>query len=1252
MSSVLLVENKHIELLDDNGLVRLLKRLLHLEAEAHEVPRESVFVPLDGNTADGGEDGRIEWESGPEQLPHAPRRLTVFQVKAQKTPPGKCKKEILTKNQDAVQPQVAAALEADGCYTLFVHESLNARQIRSRIGAFREALASVGADYWESAEIQVLGANQIADWANQYPAAALAACATAGRPFPDGLQTIESWSLEAQFEDIPYVADDQRTDAARSLGEVINEPKGVVRVTGLPGLGKSRLVYEALAGSGGDGALAERAVYIDLRGQAVPLSTSLRPWVQEGCRAIVVADNCILDVHQELEAICRREASHLSLVTVDAEIENHGGCPLLALEPLGDECIEKIVRGAHSEIPDHEVGRVTRFAQGYPGIAALIARAYAARQPDPLRLNDDTFVRRLIWGRAIPDPNAEAALEAVSVFKHIGFYGSHQGESETVVDACCSSVGHDAFRDAVGRFSARGLVERYDDYIRVRPHPLAVELAARWWRRAVHTDVVASLLPVLPERLLEAMCDRMAMLNFVPETRDVVGELCGALGPFGDAEVVVSERGSRLLRAMVEVNPEATARTLHRTITGLDLHRIKEIPGNTRMNLVWALDKLAFRRETFELAMESLLHLASEETATWSNNSTGTFLLRFQPILAGTQAPPEDRIRILDRALESGLQQQRELGIEAIFSGLKRGQFVRSGGAETQGSQPALRDWHPKVIGDVESYWKALLERLICEIERGDERARQVFAERLPWLFPHVRIGAELDRAFEAAASASDGFWPSGLKALAKIRKDPVRANPVLAARLNEWEGCLSPDALPPGQRLHLIVTEPPIEVETGGPSERVDRAAERAAALAHEVASDWANWAPHLKTIFCSQQRQAHVFGNELAKVLKEPGDFVEIAIQALRRCGPGEGEPTALGSFLRVVSEVDEGLAQSTLEEVAGDDALRVHLPDLTGAIPIKALDFNRLLEAIENGGVEATRLRSLAMRGSFKQLPLATLGPFLASLCEIGEEWAWAALDLLGFYRMLYEGPQVDIAPTITELIEHPNLRLGSETSRNLLYEWKEVIKELLPNADPRFGTSIAERISEGAQRGLTQFDLYPDLFEALFGRFPAEAWAVFGRDILAGEEIHRYRLHRILQESIRDDECGPPVAYVPDQLLLEWCTQHSPEAPTTLSGIIRPYTKGPDGPEWTPLARTLLKDYGDNQSVLSGLATSLYASTVHGSMVPELQRQQALYQAVANHPRATVSQWARKHIDILERDIERERKRDREESIGIW
>ena len=216
----------------------------------------------------------------------------------------------------------------------------------------------------------------------------------------------------------------------------------------------------------------------------------------------------------------------------------------------------------------------------------------------------------------------------------------------------------------------------------------------------------------MPGNLVASFCEQISRLDFLPEVKKLVEDMCGPQSPFGQAEVILSDRGSRLFRSLVEVNPEATSRALSGVIYHLNEEELLAIRGDVRRNLVWALEKLCFHESSFEEAATSLLLLASAENESWGNNATGQFKQLFRPFLSGTEASPSLRMKVIDYALVSDRDSVRKLAVEALEQVIDTHGGSRMIGAEYQGSGEPLKEWRPKVWGEVFEYWDGALQRL------------------------------------------------------------------------------------------------------------------------------------------------------------------------------------------------------------------------------------------------------------------------------------------------------------------------------------------------------------------------------------------------------------------------------------------------------------------------------------------------------------------------------------------------------------
>lgn len=107
------VESGDINKLNDIQLTQLLKELLHAETFRFGIAQRAVEVALNIITGDGGEDGRVSWEQGPESTDYIPNRLSLFQNKATDMGPAAYAKEVIT-DKGSVKPIVDQVLARGG----------------------------------------------------------------------------------------------------------------------------------------------------------------------------------------------------------------------------------------------------------------------------------------------------------------------------------------------------------------------------------------------------------------------------------------------------------------------------------------------------------------------------------------------------------------------------------------------------------------------------------------------------------------------------------------------------------------------------------------------------------------------------------------------------------------------------------------------------------------------------------------------------------------------------------------------------------------------------------------------------------------------------------------------------------------------------------------------------------------------------------------------------------------------------------
>ena len=83
-------------------------------------------------------------------------------------------------------------------------------------------------------------------------------------------------------------------------------------------------------------------------------------------------------------------------------------------------------------------------------------------------------------------------------------------------------------------------------------------------------------------------------------------------------EVLNTDDGARRLDCLVHIDPNRAMATLERLIGGEPKPKLRTLIEGRRY-VVWALEKLAFRKETFVAAATLLRRLGAAETEDWGN---------------------------------------------------------------------------------------------------------------------------------------------------------------------------------------------------------------------------------------------------------------------------------------------------------------------------------------------------------------------------------------------------------------------------------------------------------------------------------------------------------------------------------------------------------------------------------------------------------------------------------------------------------
>ena len=866
MLNVFEVKPEDIERLDALQLTELLRRLLYEEAKSNGIPLNSVSCSTNISAPDEGSDAEISWDGKPDNTEWLPYRCLLFQCKATDMPPNKCRSEILTEDKSDIKPRIKNVLEKNGHYILFYYQRCNSAQEVARISAFRDAIAEVNPDLSKKAKILIYDANKISEWVSDQLSTIILVCKYAGHALPNGILTWNEWD---RYKDNinQYISDTTLSNHLKTI-KGINKPGLCCRITGLSGLGKTRLVLEAFRpdkSNPDDIQLSNSVVYFDIPSVGNGIVSDIISWRQRGINGILVADNCPLEVHKRIKNEIEHSDSKFSFISIDFNPEKDSGShPYIELKPpISDEVIKGILQKACPELRDQDRERIIAFAQGFPKIAVLLGNSALKAEPDIVRIKDEDLIDKLLWGRRLSNQSAKKAISACSLFEHFGFDKDLLYQRQFIAENICE-LSDKEFYSYCQEFREHGIIDIRYRLARVIPRPLAIYLASEWWQKYPPEKFI-EFISNIPREMQEAFWDQTSNLQFLPKAREMIEKFVGENSPFGLAEVLNTEMGSRLFRSFVEVNPESTSEAIYREFALKPREELLTI-GPGRRNLVWALEKLCYWRNTFPKSWQTLLKFAAAENETWSNNSTGLFLRLFHVLLSGTEVPCSERLYFVQSVLETADDFEKKILLNALGEGLKYGQFMRMGGVEKQGSRPALKDWQPKSGVEIVEYWKGCISLLIkfgCKSNETEPLVQNKISENISSIIQSGLLDY-LAKEIRAEIAVSNKPWnkiKNSLENYLSYNEESLSEKAI--ADIRSFMSDISPKDLI--DRARDIVSIPEWIHRKDKNNECIFVAEENARKFPRETYRDKNAITTILPFLLTGEQRQASTFGNEL---------------------------------------------------------------------------------------------------------------------------------------------------------------------------------------------------------------------------------------------------------------------------------------------------------------------------------------------------------------------------------------------------
>ena len=368
--------------LSDADLRTLVGRLCEEEVRRRGFPASAVTWGGHQDAPDDGLDVRVALPTGTLIDGFIPRPSSGFQVKKPDLPRMKILAEMRPNGK--LRRAIEELAAEEGAYIIV---SGAASTTDGSLGRRRAAMAEAAGPLTGLLALDFYDRSRLATWVRDHPGLILWVREKMGKAIP-GWQSYGPWAFSPEGQDSEYLFDDDlriktatiqgaagmtTVEGIQRLRDVLREPRGVARIVGLSGVGKTRLVQALFDERIGPQPLGRSCVlYTNMGDEPSPQPAALAAdLIATGTQATLVVDNCGADLHRRLAERCRMRESRLSLVTIEYDIreDEPEGTAVFKLEPSSAKLVEMLISRRFPTLSSIDARRAAEFSGGNAKIA-------------------------------------------------------------------------------------------------------------------------------------------------------------------------------------------------------------------------------------------------------------------------------------------------------------------------------------------------------------------------------------------------------------------------------------------------------------------------------------------------------------------------------------------------------------------------------------------------------------------------------------------------------------------------------------------------------------------------------------------------------------------------------------------------------------------------------------------------------------------------------------------------------------------
>jgi len=987
------IEKKELLNLSDICLEELIERLA--EAEVKSMGYSASCVDRTGsiNSADGGVDVRVIVPEKAFASGFIARPNTIFQAKIHKMPPSKIIEEMT--NEKGLLPVITDQIINSGSYIIVsLKDDCSPTQKEKRIQSMREAVQDT--DNSDDIHLDFYDSSKLAQWLRQHPSVCLWVNDKIGRA-SYGWQPYTSWSNPPKTDTNSFITapgiivrlplEKAQTlsieDAIEPMRDLIRSTDKAVRIVGMSGVGKTRIIEALFDEKIGIIPLDyTKAVYTDIGKNPTPsASAMLDRLVAENRDVILIIDNCSAKLHAQLAEKISASETKIRLITVEYDINDDQPLTtkVIQIEATGYEVAMLLLLRRFPKLGELNARKISQFSSGNLRVALAIAERVSEGE-SLAQLSVEEIFDKLFYQSKGSDTGLRDHAEVLSLVysfstipadNELSLLSSFLYENESKVFRSCSIL------------LARNVIQERSHWRAILPQAIANKLASS----ALNNINFEHLKEVFENsgnhRLLMSFAHRLGLLHDHPIAKKIVLSWLKKNGILGNL-LLLDQKSMRLLDYISPVVPEALMEKIEDDLNCFFLknYSLSYLP---QMRLIIKLlTSLAYEPCFFEKCLTLLIKIHAKRNKGIDKDGALNAITRmFQPYFSGTHATLDQRLIFMEKCFSTSDVSQALIGFKMLQSALKSNDWV-SHGVNEFGARPRDYGLHLNQNGLLQ--WRVAFLELVFRLATSSNpelnpKARVILANSFSRLWRMETLRPTLiDIAMRIHAHSP---WSEGWKAVRSTiyyhykKKDDLLLS--LPASLSKLEHLLKPSNLIENISVYVFNA-------TGDPY----------------ILEEDSNLECHLRTGREKQLEKAFDLGKEFSTSnagISELGEPLFSGIDVIFRKNFGKGlaygsvelskqwqnlyeqfnsisnlhkNTAVLAGFIEVVDTLDYPLAQKILDICASNFELKSCLVELHPVRAFSEIDMARCLDALEDPNTSPAAYNSILYRESYKSLP----------------------------------------------------------------------------------------------------------------------------------------------------------------------------------------------------------------------------------------------------------------------------------------